>query len=751
MGSANPNAHKAGLRGEQVSRKELEERKERVLAHGSSSITASIADAVVIKRGNVYFLTKPGGNVPSEGDHGFGLYYNDCRYLNSYELKIFDAEPNALVSNDSRGYRAVFELTNPEIMVEEGKHIRRDEIGITWRRVVSDDKPALHDILTFRNYEQEEVHFRISLAFGAQFESVFAIRGLLPLWPGKLAEPVWEGQSVRFAYAGADGLHRSLDILFSCPPSEHNEYIADFDFKLEPNQAEDLMISLFITETPDPQQAAKQEAYDMKTVQAIYDTQPDYWIDHGVELETNSLLMNRIVDRALLDLDMLRTEIDGNKFIAAGVPWYVTLFGRDTLIVALQTLTFFPSLAEETLRLLAEYQGRELREWNDEAPGKILHELRAGELARIGEIPHTPYYGTADATPLFLILVARHAAWTGDLSLFYELENNIERALLWIDEYGDLDGDGYVEYQRTSGRGLVNKGWKDSSDSIVNADGTLVDQPVALVEVQAYVYMGKVLIADLYERAGNTAKAGELREQAAALQERFNRDFWDENLGFYVLALQKDNRQARVVSSNPGHALWAGIATAEQAQKTVLRMMEKDMFNGWGIRTLSTSEKRYNPIGYHLGTVWPHDNGLIAAGFRRYGHDEPTRKIFMGMAEAALHFPDDRLPELFAGFPMDQYQVPVSVPLACHPQGWAAGSILFFFETLLGLAPDAFAQRLTIYRPMLPDYVDVVSLRGLKVGQAEVDLTFHKEADGKVNVEVTSLRGRLTVDINNGS
>ncbi len=334
-----------------------------------------------------------------------------------------------------------------------------------------------------------------------------------------------------------------------------------------------------------------------------------------------------------------------------------------------------PHLAAETLRVLAHFQAEREDEWRDMQPGKILHELRIGELSQMGEIPHTPYFGSVDATALFLILIGQQAAWSGELSLFEELRGPVERALQWIARYGDRDGDGYVEYQSTSEHGLVNQGWKDSGDGIVDADGSLAKPPIALVEVQGYVYQAKLGVAALYERAGDFQRAAQLRREADELRERFNRDFWLGDKGIYTLALQADHKPLGVVASNAGHALWSGIADADKARRTMERLMADDMFSGWGIRTLSGQEKRYNPIGYHLGTVWPHDNAIIAAGFRRYGFYDALCRIFQGMLEAAMHFEARRLPELFGGFGRDEYRVPVHYPVACHPQAWAAASI----------------------------------------------------------------------------
>jgi glycogen debranching enzyme len=391
-------------------------------------------------------------------------------------------------------------------------------------------------------------------------------------------------------------------------------------------------------------------------------------------VHTDHELLNQVLDRGLRDLGVLQSVLEGQRFFSAGLPWYGTLFGRDSIIAALQTLSFEPQIAAQTIHLLAKYQGTKTDEWRDEEPGKILHEFRRGELAHLNEIPQTPYYGAVDSTPLFLILIGEHARWTGDLSLFQEVQKNVESALHWIDHYGTSVCNRYLSYATKSKKGLGNQGWKDSGDSIMNADGSLATQPVALVEVQGYVYRAKLLIAELYQCSRDLARASHLREEAAELKTHFNQDFWLDEKKFYAIALQKDGRPAAVISSNPGQSLWSGIIDEGRAKAVVQHLMASDMFCGWGIRTLSSCERRFNPIGYHLGTVWPHDNSLIAAGFRHYGFDDQALRVFDGLVKAAADFEHFRLPEVFAGFTQQEFPVPVRYPVACHPQAWAAGS-----------------------------------------------------------------------------
>jgi glycogen debranching enzyme len=604
-------------------------------------------------------------------------------------------------------------------------------------------------VFTIQNFSQQKVVFPLSLTYHADFEDVFAIRGLLSIQPGKRRDPVWEDEVLNLVYEGADGLYRSLSVCFSPPPQKTEATSAAFQITLEPNEVKELFVSLIITESAleDRVKPPNEDQPGLRGIEDYFKQASDEWLQGWAEVSTNSIHLNRILDRSLRDLRMLSIPLEKKDYFAAGVPWFVALFGRDSIITSLQTLAFNQKLAADTLRLLARFQGQEVNEWRDEQPGKILHELRMGELAHLGEIPHNPYYGTVDATPLFLILLARHAAWTGDLTLFHELREHIERALTWIDQYSDSDGDGFADYRSTMASGLINQGWKDSGNALVNYDGSLAEPPIALVEVQGYIYRAKMDLADLFEQAGEPDRVKQLRGEARKLKDQFNQAFWLEDLGIYAMALQAHGKPVAVVSSNPGHALWAGIADRDKAEKTAERLMAEDMFSGWGIRTLSTLEKAYNPTAYHLGSVWPHDSSIIVAGFRQYHFDEYAHRIFSGLSEASLHFESHRLPELFCGFPYQDYNVPVRYPVACHPQAWAAGSIPYLTTIFLGLKPEAFEHRLRIVRPVLPKDVDRIHVRGLKVGEASVDINFERASGGQTTVSVIALDGELDVTL----
>jgi glycogen debranching enzyme len=588
------------------------------------------------------------------------------------------------------------------------------------------------------------------MRFRAGFEDVFEIRGLVREVKGKLYRPRWQDGALCFMYQGGDGLLRSLAIAFDPAPHDAKGTTVRFHLALDPGEVRVFRLCLAVSESEERSGVAAARANirrELPRVARLYASECEEWMTRETEIRSDSEVLNRVMRQSLMDLHMLKTTIGGGEFFAAGIPWFATLFGRDSLITSLQTLAYGPDTAKDSLRLLARHQGVRVSAWRDEEPGKILHELRVGELARMNRIPHTPYYGTIDATPLFLVLLSREAYWTGDLSLFEELRPQVEKALEWIDRFGDAAGDGYVTYVSNRDKGLINQGWKDSGDAIVTDDGRFAEPPIALVEVQGYAYMAKMAIADLYDRTEEPERAALLREEARELRRSFNRDFWLEHEGCYALALEAGGRPCRVVSSNAGHALWAGIADEDKAQRVVHRMMQPDLFNGWGIRTLSNRERRYNPMGYHLGTVWPHDNSLIAAGFRRYGFDEAALRLFSGLLDAAVEFEEYRLPELFTGFAREDSGMPVPYPVACHPQAWAAGAIPYLIETLLGLTPEGFDGRLRVVRPCLPEFIGRLEIRHLRVGKGSADLLFTRDAEGQVEVTVLDIAGTLEVDV----
>jgi glycogen debranching enzyme len=718
--------------------------RDETLSKGRPTDVESLAEAIVMKKDNVFFVARPDGNVPLTANHGMGLYYHDCRYLNGYELAMVGQSPASLSASAVQGSVGIFTLTNLKMDLRDGTTLEKEELGITWRRLLDSDRPGLLDELQFQNFSRGSVELSISLSFRSAFEDLYVVRGLITQHHGHMSEPEWHEGVLTMRYEGKDGINRSLLIQMDPSANEHEGTTATFHISLGPRQQHKIRASLLLEESKDPQPSIRQPSRlsTFNKHESDIEKHADQWMDKITPVSGNGSALDQLMERSFRSLRVLRSHLGKDAYFAAGVPWFVTLFGRDSLITALQMLAYHPPIAEQTLRLLAQYQGTREDDERDEEPGKILHELRTGELANLKVIPQTPFYGTVDATPLFLILLARHAAWTGSLQLFQDLRPHIDLALQWLNRHHD----GYLSYESHVRKNMANKGWKDSGNAIVNEDGTLAEAPIALVEVQGYVYAAWLGIADLFERIGEHAKADRLKQNAKQLRERFNRDFWMEDKGCYALALQKNGRPAAVVSSNPGQALWTGIADETKARRTIDRLMTPDMYSGWGVRTLSTNERAYNPIAYHLGTVWPHDNSIIAAGFRRYGRDEEALRIFHGLFDAAFHFHAHQLPEVFCGFSRQEYEIPVNYPVACHPQAWAAGTLPFLVTTLLGLDPDAFAKRLRITHPVLPQGLDRLDVKGLRVGKASVDLAFQRGRTG-VDAGVISVDGELEVQV----
>ncbi|HKF85474.1 MAG TPA: amylo-alpha-1,6-glucosidase, partial [Candidatus Limnocylindrales bacterium] len=583
---------------------------------------------------------------------------------------------------------------------------------------------------------------------------------------------------VTFRYDGLDGMRRGTHLEFSAPSSEAGPVDPEvagsahagwvrliWRWELGTGEARELRWTAWTTERDAPRaldgdspvaqgRAARAEAeealfpdrprVDQDAVAASYRD----WNRGFAEIRTDNELFNLAILRSAGDLRLLVNDGPGpdEHYLAAGVPWFTTLFGRDALLTSFQALAVRPQIAVDTLETLAAYQAADEDAERDMEPGKILHELRSGEMARHGETPHRPYYGTVDATPLWLVLLGATFDWTGDRALVDRLWPNALRALEWIDRYGDRDGDGFVEYERRSDRGLLNQGWKDSSDGIRDRHGRLARTPIALAEVQGYVFDAKLRIAGLARMRGETDLATRLEAEAERLRQRFEEAFWSEDQGFYAMALDGDKRQADAIGSNAGQCLWTGIVSPERASRVVERLMAPDMFTGWGIRTYASGQAGYNPIGYHTGTVWPHDSSLIAAGFKRYGFQGEANRLCGRIFEASQHFSEFRLPELFCGFDREVSPVPVPYPVACSPQAWAAGSIFLFLETMLGLRPHAVAGELELVRPELPDWLTKVTITNLRLGDADVDLLVHRWRGG-TSAEVIRKSQDLSVTI----
>jgi glycogen debranching enzyme len=702
----------------------------------STSRAADLTQTVVLKEGNAFLLSTPEGDVPLARGHPLGLYRDDCRFLSGHELRAGGAPPRLLVTSAVSGAEVVHELTNPALELPGGRRLELQTLQIRVDRALVDDA-TLHERVHIHLYGRDVVALDVEVALAADFRPMLALRGLadVPV-PDVAVEPI--GAGVRFSAQGADGVRRATTVTADPPPAAVEGGTLRFRLALAPGHARDVLLTYDLHAAPEPPPAARAPRTAASARRRAARA------SEGVRVRADDELFNRVLDRSLDDLRMLRSTIDGQAYYAAGVPWYATLFGRDSLITALQALAFDPGVAEQTLRLLATRIGRAEDPVREEEPGKVLHELRLGEAAVL-DAPLARYYGTVDATPLFLCLLAEHASWSGDLELFREVRPAVDGALHWIDCVGDHDGDGLLDYAASSPDGLRNQGWKDSADGVVDGRDAPLEPPVALVEAQGYVVRAKRRLAALFERDGDPARAAALRDEAAEMLARLDR-FWLEDRRCYAMALDGGGDPSPAMASNQGHLLWAGAVPGDRAGHVRDALMGEAMFSGWGIRTLGRAEAGFNPVGYHLGSVWPHDTAMAAVGLRRYGYDADFTRLAEALLEAASHAPDHRLPELFAGFARTAFEAPVPYPVACRPQAWAAGAIPWLLVAGLGLRADGPGRRLVVRRPSLPHWLGRVEVEGLRIAGARVDLRFERAgARGQVALTDARIDGDLDV------
>lgn len=697
-----------------------------------------IRDALVIRERDLFLLTDTAGQVPLGNSDGYGLYYADTRYLSAYEFSFAGTTPLVLLSTAELGYSSEQVLTNPSMVDTEGQSVPRGTIEVRRVRVLED---VMEETVRTTNYNAYPVELDLTLRIAADFADIFEVRGYQRELRGAFYQPVWRQSELALAYKGRDGRKRETLLSFEPGPrsvQRHFEMsVVNFRVSLGPRTSETIRVLVSM----DGRLEIAREAERFSVVKREYEA----WFLDATRIETDNAFFNAVLERSLTDLRMLWNHGSaGTGYPAAGTPWFDTLFGRDSAVVGLQTLALKPAIARDCLVSLARWQGKKFDSWRDEEPGKILHELRQGELTSTGELPFSPYFGSVDSTPLFLWLAGEYFAWTGDTGLLSQLETNLRAAVHWLTQYGDSNGDGYLDYEKRSSRGLVNQGWKDSGDSICHADGSPVEPPVTLVEVQGYVYAALGRLAQLFLALGDGVFAQELAQRAKAMERRFNQEFWLDE-GCFALALDGTGRQAASITSNAGHALWSAIARRPRGKQVVERLMAGDMFSGWGVRTLSAESPRFNPLGYHLGTVWPHDNSIIAMGFKRYGFEDELNELATALFDAARAFPYYRLPELFAGTERSAHQAPVPYPVACRPQAWAAGAFPLIIQAILGLCPDAPNGRLLVVQPKLPAWLKQVRVEGMRIGSGEVDLTY--ELHGKrTRVEVTRKSRGISVE-----
>jgi glycogen debranching enzyme len=688
-------------------------------------------ETIVINEGTTFMVTDSMGNVPRGSP--LGLFRSDTRYLNKYVLRINSQEMIPL-SFTRRGYIANISLTNPELRGEDGTGIPEGTLHILRTMFISTN---FYEKLFVKNTNSFPVQLKLALSYDTDFRDIFEVkgspatrRGLRAIIEGE------EGKNIILRYEGLDNVIRRTEFYFKPVPEIYWD-TAVFNVEVAPYETREIDIEVVMTLGGVP--VMRQEyGVAKKEIEQSY----DQWMKGLTQISTDSDVMNSVIETCILDLRSLIINTKKGLLVpAAGIPWYDTIFGRDSLITSLQTLMLNPTLSQSTLRFLTIYQGNKVDTWTDEQPGKILHEIREGELANLHHIPHTPYYGTIDATLLYLILMSESNRWLGDSKFLSDMRTGAESSAGWIDDYGDLDKDGFVEYIRLSEKlGLVNQGWKDSHDSIVFSDGRLAQPPIALSEVQGYTYDARLRFAELYP---DSDLAGRMMEKASTLKTKFDQDFWMEKSGFYGEALDRDKHIVDSITTNPGHCLWSGLIDKGKAEKVAKRIMDPDMYSGWGIRTLASSEKAYDPQSYHDGSIWPHDNSIIAWGLKNYGFAEEANKIITSLIEASKHF-DYRLPELFCGYPREENKPPVIYHSTCSPQAWASGSIILFIQTMLGLYPDAVNNTLYV-NPTLPDWLKYVTVKNLRIGSQSINLEFRRVGE-KTTFDVIGSRGNIKVE-----
>jgi glycogen debranching enzyme len=668
-------------------------------------------DAIAILESRTFMYSDPIGDVP-EGSIG-GLVHADTRYLNRWVLTVNGGRLLTLRSGITEHYHACFFLTNSDL-----PGLGTNSIGVRRQRIIG---RGMRERVEMHNFTDRPLRLEIRLAVGSDFADLFEIKSHVRDRTAETAhDHAPDGSRVSLHYRHGTFEART-DVEVHPPASriEGDDVIWDVEIGIDGEWQCDLHIPLPISddEIVPPRREFGQ------VVKVSRDPVAE-WRDSVARFDSDSHVLEEILNTTVQDLAALRIMMRvGDEDVmlpAAGLPWFLTLFGRDTLITAYQTLCIGPSLARGALAALAAYQAKGKDDFRDEEPGKILHEIRTGELTQLGLRPHNPYYGTADATQLWLILLSEYWRWTDDDEMVRSLRPNVAAALEWIDRYGDFDGDGYVEYQTRSPQGLGNQCWRDSWDGVIYSDGTIPPLPIATCELQGYAYDAKMRIAELADGPlGDPAWAARLRIEAEHLRERFNQDFWiEERGGYYALGLDGDKKRIDSITSNMGHLLWSGIVPEDRAETVVRQLMSDPMYSGWGIRTLSTTDYAYCPIGYHRGTVWPHDNSLIVMGMTRYGYQEEANRLSMALLDAA-RYSDHRLPEAFSGYAKNYAPFPVPYPTACRPQAWSSCAPLLLERSMLGL--DASDGRVTV-DPDVPDEIGHVTIRGLMAFGARWDI-----------------------------
>ncbi|MES2194291.1 MAG: amylo-alpha-1,6-glucosidase [Pseudomonadota bacterium] len=692
-----------------------------------------------LKHDDTFIVLDSHGDIGASAGGPDGLFNADTRYLARLELVLDEVQPLLLGSNlrDDNSALTV-DLTNPDVYRGDRIVLQKDMLHIV--RTIFLWRGTAYQRIGVQNHGDRPASFDLTLLFGNDFADLFEVRGERRPRRGVASGKVEGSADVALDYRGLDGAVRTTGLHFDPRPAKLSASAAMYHFELAPQQ----QTSLFIAVSCNKPLMYKPAPFFRGLL--AHRREMRRATTGAASIETSNNIFNEVLCQAMADLNMLMTETPQGRYPYAGIPWYSTTFGRDGLITALQMLWVDPRIARGVLMRLAFYQAKSVDPLADAHPGKILHEMRGGEMAALREVPFAQYYGSVDSTPLFVLLAGLYFERTGDDETLAELWPAIEAALRWIDGAGDPDRDGFVEYQRASEQGLANQGWKDSYDAIFHADGQLAEGYIALAEVQGYVFAAKQLAARCALRMGLVAKAGQLMTEAQTLAARFEEAFWCEELGTYALALDGAKRQCQVRTSNAGQLLFTGIVRQDRARRVAADLMRPHFFTGWGIRTVARGEARYNPMSYHDGSIWPHDNALIALGMARYGLKHSVEHLFKGLFDAASYMDLRRLPELFCGFQREKRRGPTLYPVACAPQAWASATPFSLLEAALGLEFDVQRGEIRLRDPRLPAFLNEVVLRDLQLGASSVDLRIRRH-DEEVSLEVMRTRGHIQVSI----
>jgi glycogen debranching enzyme len=693
----------------------------------------------ILKHNDCFAVLDNRGDIGCPAGGADGLFLYDTRHLSLLALLIDGMQPLLLgstVRDDNLNLRA--DLTNPDILSAGGIALLKDTVHISRSTYLHGDSLAERRALT--NHGTAPVHLDLTIAFDSDFADLFEVRGMQRPARGSIEKEVIAANKVAIRYMGLDAKVRETVLTFHPAPDELSAGAAKYSLTLDPLVPCYQFMSASCRDENASEPAATSFFRGLLRSRRELDSQA------VAVIETSNTVFHEIVCRSLADLRMLTTQTQDGKYPYAGIPWYSTTFGRDGLITAMQLLWFDPTVARGVLTRLARLQAAREDAASDAQPGKILHEMRAGEMAALGEVPFGLYYGSVDSTPLFVLLAGLYAGRTGDYAFIRDLWPNIERALGWIEGAGDLDGDGFVEYARTSDKGLANQGWKDSHDAVFHANGELAEGPIALVEVQGYVYAALLAAADCATHLGDTSAAARLFAKAQKLQERFEQAFWCEEIGTYAIALDGNKRPCRVRTSNAAHALFTGIMAPERARR-VADSLRSSLDSGWGIRTVATGEARYNPMSYHNGSVWPHDNAMIALGLAKYGFTDAIPPIFNGIMQAAAYMDQRRLPELFCGFQRRRGRGPTLYPVACAPQSWASGSVFQFLQAILGLEYDLPSRTIKLRNPCVPSSIGDITVRNFRLGDAAVSFSVRPHTNGTISLSVLDSTGNIEISV----